>query len=364
MLYCERCGLANREGSRFCNGCGQALSNIEPSQEPLPPWLRDAAVAGYLWKGDVLLPSWLGDVRPFRELYGGSAVVLPPPYEEVTLPPETLNTGDPSGGEEITFLDMDEVDDEEGPMEGELLLLDDLDLATPAPDELGDDQSDGPDAGATELETATTRELMEPALEGAETEADPRTAETDRLETAPEPAEAEELCVEVVAPVRSDHEPTALLDDTGVPLPVMDTPPHDEEELVAVVSLEPEDEPLLQGIADETRTVENAPEEYVRPELTPVAAPDEDLNTARSDDAVADDERGQQDSPTSSDEVSPFLAAIAEFNAVPSRPFSGKEASQGVTESGQRFRSAAEYMLGPSSKPKAAKKRRRKDRRS
>lgn len=130
MTYCERCGFANRQGSHYCNACGFLLaSKTVEADEPLPAWLRQATVAGYLWKGEELLPDWLAAVRPFRELYGGGAVVLPPPYEEVVddATPSDLQYAVGQAADENTIF---EVDDEEGPIEGDLLLLDDLELTT------------------------------------------------------------------------------------------------------------------------------------------------------------------------------------------------------------------------------------------
>lgn len=135
MTYCERCGFANRKGSHYCNACGLRLvSELAEGDEPLPAWLRQATVAGYLWKGEELLPDWLAAVRPFRELYGGGAVVLPPPFEEVVddVTPSDLPYAAGQIAEESTIF---EVDDEEGPIESDLLLLDDLELATATMDE-------------------------------------------------------------------------------------------------------------------------------------------------------------------------------------------------------------------------------------
>ena len=158
MIYCERCGFANRQGSLFCNGCGLGLVAEQfEVDEPLPPWLRQLAVAGYLWKGEMILPEWLSAVRPFRELFGGVAVTLPPPYNEVVEdappPPDQPFVAGHIGDDVAIF----EVDDEEGPLEADLLLLDDLDV-TPDPDSepsavvfadvttVEPDQSRGPDA--------------------------------------------------------------------------------------------------------------------------------------------------------------------------------------------------------------------------
>ncbi len=134
MTYCERCGFANRQGSHYCNACGfRLVSKTVEGDEPLPAWLRQATVAGYLWKGE-LLPDWLAAVRPFRELYGGGAVVLPPPYEEVVddVPPPDLQYAVEQVADDNTIF---AVDDEEGPLEGDLLLLDDLDLTTATMDD-------------------------------------------------------------------------------------------------------------------------------------------------------------------------------------------------------------------------------------
>ncbi len=135
MTYCERCGFANRKGSHYCNACGfRLVSEVVEADEPLPAWLRQATVAGYLWKGEELLPDWLAAVRPFRELYGGGAVVLPPPFEEVVddAPPTDLQYAVEQVADDNTIF---AVDDEEGPLEGDLLLLDDLDLTTATMDD-------------------------------------------------------------------------------------------------------------------------------------------------------------------------------------------------------------------------------------
>lgn len=127
MIYCELCAVANREGSRYCNGCGNLLVEEAPADEPLPSWLRQAAVADYLWKGEMLLPHWLSDLKPFRELYGASAVVLPPPVTEAvdTRPAAGEPPVSDLDAEDLEFVDLG--DDEEGREEADLLLIDDLD---------------------------------------------------------------------------------------------------------------------------------------------------------------------------------------------------------------------------------------------
>jgi hypothetical protein len=231
MIYCERCGLANREGSRYCNGCGHALTAGTPTEEPLPSWLRDAAVAGYLWKGELLLPEWLSAVRPFRELYGAGAVVLPPPYTPVEEPGDAPAPG--AEAEEISFLDPD---GEEGPVEGELLILDDLD----AP--FADQGAVSPGAGydleyrpymSTEDEARTLDTTQPPAGSFGASGGD-----------APDSGE---LIVEVVAEVLADTEPEPVLDESGRPAPVLSTDRPPDEELVAAVFIDPEDEALLDG---------------------------------------------------------------------------------------------------------------------
>jgi len=117
MIYCERCGFANREGSNYCNSCGLESAPHKPADEPLPAWLRETAVAGYLWKGDMLLPDWLMQVRPFREIFGSTAVILPPP---VSHPVDDYD----SDAGDVSFTDLDE--DEGSSFEGDLVLIDEL----------------------------------------------------------------------------------------------------------------------------------------------------------------------------------------------------------------------------------------------
>ncbi len=91
----------------------------------MPQWLREVAVAGYLWKGDALLPEWLSELRPFRELLGRDAVVLPHPASELSGPmsPEEVLTD--LEDEDVSFGELG--GDEDGPLEADLLLLEDLD---------------------------------------------------------------------------------------------------------------------------------------------------------------------------------------------------------------------------------------------
>ncbi len=144
MIYCKHCGVANREGSNYCNGCGSPLvSSDVPEEGPLPQWLREVAVAGYLWKGDALLPEWLSELRPFRELLGRGAVVLPHPASEINAPmsPEEVLTD--LEDEDVSFGELGS--DEDGPLEADLLLLEDLD----------DEEQDGYASGLRTPESRT-----------------------------------------------------------------------------------------------------------------------------------------------------------------------------------------------------------------
>ncbi len=362
MLYCEQCGLANREGSRYCNGCGQSLVIETAADEPLPTWLREAAVAGYLWKGDMLLPSWLAEARPFREIYGGGAVVLPPPFREITEPDSAQLTPDPPDTDEISFLDAEGMD-EEGPVEGDLLLLDDLDLA-PA-----DDQPVFPGVVPRGLEAAVAREPVEPSLASAQpdlTDSYELVDETD--EPGPQLPDTEDLIVEVVAPALSKHEPEPVLDETGMPLPVTVAELEDEEELVAVVSVAPEDEPLLQGVLDDSSDLD--PPRYDHPptessELSPDTlgvepAPLEDP-ADESPEALtaAIDTPAAQETAVSAPSL---LDSVPEFNPVPAEPAPISHAPS--TESGRRFQSAVEYVLESRADPEQRRDRRKRGRRS
>lgn len=164
MIYCERCGVANRDGSRFCNECGLRLASGEDApEEPLPSWLRDAAVAGYLWRGEMLLPAWLSELRPFRELYGREAVVLPPPVSEAP-PPGEIDALAPLGVVDADELSFTGLEDEEGPPESDLLLLDDLDL--PAETFLERVEAEPiapPAAGPVEMDTRFAEQVQEAA---------------------------------------------------------------------------------------------------------------------------------------------------------------------------------------------------------
>ncbi len=144
MIYCKHCGVANREGSNYCNSCGLSLvSSDVPEEGPLPQWLREVAVAGYLWKGDTLLPEWLSELRPFRELLGRDAVVLPHAASELSAPmsPEEVLTD--LEDEDVSFGELR--GDEDGPLEADLLLLEDLD----------DEEQDGYGSGQGTPESCT-----------------------------------------------------------------------------------------------------------------------------------------------------------------------------------------------------------------
>jgi hypothetical protein len=289
MIYCEHCGLANRDGSLYCNACGRSLvpAGARPEDdEPLPSWLRDAAVGGYLWKGELLLPEWLSSVRPFRELYGAGAVVLPPPYNEAEAPPATDTDPAPASqadAEEITFLD---VEDEEGPAESDLLLLDDLGLA---PDAAADAAGSGAEAGIVNVGGAAEPE------------------EGQQPEAAEWPAGGEELIVEVLGETLSDTEPEPLLDESGWPVPVLEAEPAPDEELVAVVSLDPGDETLLSGVIE---TAEPPEAEGDHSGDTPLAASEEAVLTQVAADTPAD---------TPADDVAP-LPPAEELDAPPEVP--------------------------------------------
>lgn len=136
MIYCSVCGVANREGSSYCNGCGSPLS--ARTEHILPDWLQDTAVTGYLWRGDVVLPDWLAELRADRELPAGAQHQLPTGDEPV----EAFDLD----SEEVEFSYLDE--QESGPAESELLLADDL---------LGEDWSDTPE-DAADVEPARTDE--------------------------------------------------------------------------------------------------------------------------------------------------------------------------------------------------------------
>lgn len=111
MTYCDRCGMGNREGSRYCNGCGESLDSNRDSTL-VPSWLWTAS--GFQSDGDQesLLPAWLEGGSPLVE--PGRPVLMPD-----VLPP------DDSTVDSTIFADIE--DEEEGSLESDLLLLDDLD---------------------------------------------------------------------------------------------------------------------------------------------------------------------------------------------------------------------------------------------
>lgn len=366
MIYCERCGLANRENSRYCNECGAALTLEEPVEEPLPGWLREAAVADYLWKGEMLLPEWLSTVRPFRELYGGDAIVLPPPFNEAPAEEPDVHGGAEGqpDTEEISFLDVDE----EGPAEADLLLLDDQDLdADPAelpayaPTEEtlpGGPDRTWPDAAVAQGVEATADSVRPLPLDD--------TAEGD---AGPELG-GEELLVEVLSETLGDTEPDPILDDSGRPAPVMEAELRGEEEIVAAVFLGPGEEELLADVIEE---------HAAEPLEVGVARA-----TVLAEDAAADEPRGDEPSASSvlgaGDDERPVVATGEEL--VGEARLSGTAAESllsgipGVTtaqadapapptpertsEEGRRFQAAAEYVLRPGPEPKPKAKRRRK----
>ncbi len=253
MVYCENCGLANREGSNYCNACGQSLvATNSQADEPLPTWLREATVAGYLWKGELLLPDWLSSVKPFREIYGGNAVVLPPPYSEIEEAPTSVRGAEvtPADAEEISFLDVDE---EDGAVEADLLVLDDLDATLSA----GENVARVENEGLVSAESAARSEAVNDDVH-LDDESPLVSEMVQTPETVPIPLpsgdplqpveDREELIVEVIAETLSDTEPEPLLDLEGQPVPVLQVEPQPDEQLVAVVSVEPEDEALLSGV--------------------------------------------------------------------------------------------------------------------
>lgn len=124
MIYCERCGVANREGSAYCNACAASLAAQDAvGEEPLPGWLRRAAVGTYLWRGSALLPEWLSTLRPFRELYGRDAVILPAPASAVAAAPHDEPPFEYPGDDEVVFGEIP--DDEAGALESDVLVIDD-----------------------------------------------------------------------------------------------------------------------------------------------------------------------------------------------------------------------------------------------
>lgn len=143
MIYCSACGLANREGSSYCNGCGAALG--VRAEHILPDWLQDTAVTGYLWRGDVVLPDWLAELRTDAALPAGAQRELPTGEPEAPAEPFDVDS------EEIEFTYLD--DQEAGSAESDLLLTDDL-LDEDELAELPDDADSGgaatPDVRASE----------------------------------------------------------------------------------------------------------------------------------------------------------------------------------------------------------------------
>ncbi|MDP9352536.1 MAG: hypothetical protein M3P51_13500 [Chloroflexota bacterium] len=364
MLYCEQCGLANREGSRYCNGCGQSLVIETVADEPLPTWLREAAVAGYLWKGDMLLPSWLAEARPFRELYGGGAVVLPPPFKEITEPDAAPVTSAQHDTDEISFLDAEEID-EEGPVEGDLLLLDDLDLSPT------DDHSMFPESTPHGLEAAVAREPVEPSLASVQVDlSDSYEHVGETNEPGPQLSDTDDLIVEVVAPVLSEHEPEPLLDETGTPLPVTVAELEDEEELVAVVSVAPEDEPLLQGVLDDSAEPALDLPRFDHPPTDNSELPPDTLGVEPAQLEEPADESPEAltaaiDTPAAQEtavSAPSLLDSVPEFNPVPAEPAPISHAPS--TESGRRFQSAVEYVLESRADPEQRRDRRKRGRRS
>lgn len=338
MIYCERCGLANREGSRYCNGCGRALAAGTPAEEPLPSWLREAAVAGYLWKGDLLLPEWLAAVKPFRELYGAGAVVLPPPYAPVEESPEAPAEGAAPVSEEISFLDPDE---EDGPVEGDLLILDDLDAPFAdegaAPPGAGQDLDDRPHMSAED--EARTPDTTQPP-------ADPAGA------SGGDAADSGELIVEVVAEVLADTEPEPVLDESGRPAPVLETERPPDEEMVAAVFIDPEDEALLEG-ASEVEDADPMAEAvaafgpasgYVEPagESGSEGAGTESPGDMGFPDARTGDQP-REEAPSGEDPSAGTPGALPAFQPAPSEPSTAAP----LSEAARRFRSASERVLDP-----------------
>ncbi len=319
MTYCERCGFANRQGSHYCNACGfRLVSEVVEADEPLPAWLRQATVAGYLWKGDELLPDWLAAVRPFRELYGGGAVVLPPPFEEVVddAPPSELQYAVGQAADESTIFD---VDDDEGPIEGDLLLLDDLDLTTATMDE-----------DTTVLSTDVSTDGLERAVQarlGSQTAFD---ADAVAGASVEEDAEGESI-LEVLSGVLQ--------------------PDDSQDQDVRVGTEEPITNPVL------------AQEQSVSVDAE-IAPP---LGAQTADDGVVVELEDPAPDPDSTNSVDiPAAPQFVETNGAPASAVVGSASvkpESELGENGRRFQSAARYVLEPQpERPnrKARRKRKRK----
>ena len=321
MTYCERCGFANRQGSHYCNACGfRLVSELAEVDEPLPGWLRQATVAGYLWKGEELLPDWLASVRPFRELYGGGAVVLPPPFEEV------VDESSPSDRPYAVGRVADEnaifdVDDEEGPIEGDLLLLDDLELTT-----------------AT-MEAESTFLSSDVSTDGLESTAQVGLGSQTALDT------------DAVAGVRVDEdgEGESILEVLSAVLQPDDS--HDQD--VRVSAEEPRTSPVPPLEQLESVDVEIAP---------PVGAQIADDGVVSSQDPVPDSDL------TSFGSI-PAAPQTVESNGAPASAVSDSTGDSArvrpesdLGENGRRFESAAGYVLKPQPErsPRKARRKRKK----
>ncbi len=319
MMYCEHCGFANRQGSRYCNACGYRLvSESVEVDEPLPEWLRQATVAGYLWKGEELLPDWLAAVRPFRELFGGGAVVLPPPFEEVVdgSPPSDSQYVVAQAADDNAIFD---VDDEEGPTEGDLLLLDDLELTTAAMDEEATVPST--DVSPYELQhavQASTGSQMPSALDA------------------------------VAGPgVEEDGEGESILEVLSAVLRPDDS--QDEEVRLGT------DEPVTNSVPTHVQSV------TVEAEIAPPRSAQ-----AVDEGVVAESEGAAPDPDTTNSVDIPSAPHSSEINgvqvsAVPGStdgPASAKPVSE-LGENGRRFQSAAGYVLKPQSERPSRKARRK-----
>ena len=285
--------------------------------EPLPGWLRQATVAGYLWKGEELLPDWLASVRPFRELYGGGAVVLPPPFEEV------VDESSPSDRPYAVGRVADEnaifdVDDEEGPIEGDLLLLDDLELTT-----------------AT-MEAESTFLSSDVSTDGLESTAQVGLGSQTALDT------------DAVAGVRVDEdgEGESILEVLSAVLQPDDS--HDQD--VRVSAEEPRTCPVPPLEQLESVDVEIAP---------PVGAQIADDGVVSSKDPVPDSD------PTDFGSVTAAPQTV-ETNGAPATAVSDSTGDSApvkpeseLGENGRRFESAAGYVLKPQSERSARKARRK-----
>ena len=102
MLYCPHCGTSNREGSRFCNNCG----------EPLPPSLgQKCSQCGYLNP-----PGAFSCVKCRASLLAPSSDEGLPPEEAPSEPSEELEEV-PEGEEPAPWLEALEGLVEEAPLE-------------------------------------------------------------------------------------------------------------------------------------------------------------------------------------------------------------------------------------------------------